>query len=104
VPVPSIITLSSIVGFAEVLQQRPLDSIEAPPSLDMVPPEVALVWVIPVTFSVVRTGRSVLFVQELKNKDEVAKSKVMVIKTLLAEIICVFTIPEYFRIKHLKIR
>lgn len=70
----------------------PRDSIEAPPSLVMFPPEIALVRVIPVTFSVVRTAKFALFLQELKNRKQPAKRMVMVIKTLLNETIGVFTV------------
>ncbi len=57
VPVPSVVLLLAVVGFAEVLQQTPLAVTAAPPSAVTFPPLVAVVWVILVTEVVVRVGR-----------------------------------------------
>jgi hypothetical protein len=56
VPDPSVVWLSEMVGFAEVLQQTPLWVIEAPPSLIPVPPELAVVEVMLDGVVVVRVG------------------------------------------------
>ena len=44
-PVPSVVLVFAIVGFEEVDQQTPRAVILAPPSLVIVPPEEAVVWV-----------------------------------------------------------
>ena len=41
VPVPLVVLLSFIVGFADVLQQTPLDVTGNPPWLEMLPPDIA---------------------------------------------------------------
>ena len=57
VPVPLFILVAkAIVGPVEVLQQIPFAVIEAPPSLEIVPPELAVVVVIAVAAAVVRVG------------------------------------------------
>jgi hypothetical protein len=43
VPVPSFVFELAIVGPVEVLQQTPLADTDCPPSLDMYPPETAVV-------------------------------------------------------------
>jgi hypothetical protein len=58
VPDPSVVWLSEMVGFAEVLQQTPLWVIEAPPSLIPVPPELAVVEVMLEAAVVVTVGAS----------------------------------------------
>ena len=55
-PLPSVVLLSEVVGFAEVHQQTPLAVTEAPPSEVMVPPLDALVEVIEDTAVVVIVG------------------------------------------------
>lgn len=99
-PLPAITLLSLVAGLAEVFQQTPLDLMEAPPSSVMFPPEVAVVRVIPVTLSVVRTGRLSLLLQAMKNTNDPAKTIIRVNKTLVFETISVFTIFKFYRIQH----
>ena len=100
-PLPTVIKLSPIVGLFEVPQHMPLDSIEAPPSSVMFPPEIAVVRVIPVTLSVVRTGRFAPFLlQELMPVIEHIRRILITVKILLFETISVFTIVIIMRIKH----
>jgi hypothetical protein len=56
VPVPSVVLLSAVVGFAEVPQQIPLAVILLPPSLVMLPPPVAVALVMFIISRVVRDG------------------------------------------------
>jgi hypothetical protein len=56
VPVPSDVLLFAIVGPVEILQQTPRTVTEAPPSLVMLPPLVAVVEVMEVIAVVVRVG------------------------------------------------
>jgi hypothetical protein len=56
VPVPSVVLLSEIVGFGEVLQQIPFALMALPPSLVILPPPVAVVLVIFNSSRVVREG------------------------------------------------
>ena len=58
-PAPSIVLLFEVVGFGEVLQQTPLAVTAAPPSLDILPPHVALVVVIIVGIVVVNVGTTI---------------------------------------------
>ena len=56
-PVPSVVLLAkTIVGVVVVLQQTPVAVIVAPPSLEIVPPELAVVLVMALTAVVVRVG------------------------------------------------
>ena len=52
----SVVLLFAVVGFADVFQHTPLAVIVAPPSLDIIPPLVAVVYVIDVITVVVKTG------------------------------------------------
>jgi len=67
VPVPSVVlVLNEIVGFADVLQHTPRAVTDAPPSLVILPPLVAVVLVIEDAAVVVRvgtTGATVLVVK-----------------------------------------
>ena len=67
VPEPSVVlVLNEIVGFVDVLQQTPREVTDAPPSLVILPPLVAVVCVIVVTAVVERvgtTGATVLVVK-----------------------------------------
>jgi hypothetical protein len=58
VPVPSLVQVPPAVktGFADVSQQTPLESTDAPPSELMFPPLAASVVVIPETAAVLRIG------------------------------------------------
>jgi len=56
-PVPfDVFVDKAVVGFIEVDQMTPFAVIEDPPSLEMTPPEVAVVFVIDVTDVVVSDG------------------------------------------------
>ena len=59
VPVPSEVWLSEVVGFADVLQQRPLSVTDAPPSEVTFPPLEAVVEVMEEGVVVVIAGRVV---------------------------------------------
>jgi hypothetical protein len=59
-PVPSVVWLSAVVGFAEVLQHTPLAVTPAPPSDVTLPPESAVVEVMPEIAVVVTVGVLVL--------------------------------------------
>jgi len=56
VPVPSEVLLSEVVGLAIVLQQTPRSVTEAPPSLVILPPLVAVVDVMELIAVVVSVG------------------------------------------------
>jgi len=56
-PDPSVVLLSKVVGFLNVLQQTPLAVIEEPPSLMILPPPMALFCVISIIFEVITVGR-----------------------------------------------
>ena len=56
VPVPLSVLGSVVVGLGEVLQHTPLWVIDAPPSVMVLPPELAVVEVMPVTAVVVMVG------------------------------------------------
>jgi hypothetical protein len=60
VPVPSDVLLFAIVGPVEILQQTPRTVTEAPPSLVMLPPLLAVVAVTEVIAVVVRAGVTAL--------------------------------------------
>ena len=65
-PVPSIVLLLLIVGeLVELLQQTPFELIEAPPSLEILPPPIALVVVIDDIVFVYNTGIVAEFVMKL---------------------------------------
>ena len=49
IPVPSFVLLFNIVGIYELLQQTPLELTGEPPSLIILPPQIALIEVIDVT-------------------------------------------------------
>ena len=57
VPLPSVVWLLLVVGLWLVLQQMPLAVTVLPPALVTLPPPVAVVWVILVTWLVVTVGR-----------------------------------------------
>ena len=60
VPVPSIVLVDkAMVGFAVVAQQTPRAVTVAPPSLDILPPLVAVVIVMAVVVAVVIVGNAV---------------------------------------------
>ena len=59
VPLPSLVLLSEMVGFALTLQQTPRAVTTSPPSEDITPPEVAVVYVIVVTEDVVNSETKV---------------------------------------------
>jgi hypothetical protein len=66
IPVPSVVLLLVVVAFGEVFQHTPRTVTEAPPSLVMFPPLLAVVVVIEVIAVVVRvgtTGAAVLVVK-----------------------------------------
>ena len=57
-PIPSVVFVDEeIVGLAFVLQQTPLAVMLAPPSLDIFPPEIAVVFVIDDIGVVVNVGK-----------------------------------------------
>ena len=58
VPVPSLVLLSAMVGFGDVLQHTPLALMALPPSLVILPPEVAVVLVILRISLVVKEGKA----------------------------------------------
>ena len=62
-PVPSLVWLSSVVGFCDVLQHTPLTVIDAPPVLVISPPLTAEVVVIDVTVMVVSVGTNAFVVK-----------------------------------------
>ena len=65
-PVPSIVLLLLVVGeLVELLQQTPFEVIVAPPSLEILPPPLALVVVIDDIVFVLITGRETEFVRKL---------------------------------------
>ena len=87
VPVPSVVLLFAIVGPVLIFQHTPWAVMVAPPSSVMLPPEVAVVWVITDAAVVVRvamTGGSVLiFLQEVNNKtDKNGNSSFFMLKTV----------------------
>ena len=57
-PGPSVVLLSEIVGLVVVAQQTPFATIGVPPSLVMLPPLIAVVWVTVQSAVVVTTGGS----------------------------------------------
>jgi hypothetical protein len=59
VPCPFVVLLLDIVGLSVVDQQTPLAVTEAPPSVVIFPPEVAVVAVIDETAVVVRVGTAI---------------------------------------------
>jgi hypothetical protein len=64
IPEPSVVLEPVIVGFPVVPQHTPLAVTSAPPSDVRLPPDTALVWVIPETLTVLRTGIVGLFLQD----------------------------------------
>jgi hypothetical protein len=56
---PSVVFELAVVGSAVILQHIPLTEIVAPPLEEMVPPEVAYVWLIVVTAAVVSVGTAI---------------------------------------------
>jgi hypothetical protein len=77
VPLPSDVLLFETVGFSEVFQQTPLAVTSAPPSAVTLPPEVAVVRVTADTAAVVSVGGTGSFLQELSQRTDPAKSKVI---------------------------
>ena len=67
VPVPSVVLELAMVGFVAVAQQTPLAVTDAPPSAVILPPEVAVVTVIPVIAVVVRVGTATEVVIKVKS-------------------------------------
>ena len=67
-PVPLVVGLLSVVGFAEVLQQMPRAVTAAPPSAVTLPPPVAVVWVMAVMAVVVTVGKPVELKVALKSR------------------------------------
>jgi hypothetical protein len=65
VPVPSVVLLFAIVGPAVVLQQTPFAVIAPPPSVAIVPPEVAETAVIALIFAVVIVESTASVVNEI---------------------------------------
>jgi hypothetical protein len=55
-PDPSVVWLPKVSGFGDVPQHTPLAVTEAPPSAVTLPPELAVVEVMPVTAVVVMVG------------------------------------------------
>ena len=60
VPVPSVVWLPFTVGFCEVLQHTPLAVTLAPPSEDILPPQVAEMVVMLLTVLVVTVGNEAI--------------------------------------------
>ena len=60
----SVVLLLSIVGSSEVFQQTPFETIGAPPSAVILPPEMAVVVEISVTVVVDKEGGTDFFSQE----------------------------------------
>jgi hypothetical protein len=81
VPVPSDVLLLAVVGFCDTAQHTPLAVTSAPPSLLTVPPDTALVCVIPETFVVLTSGISGFFLQEFKTRPD--KIIITIIKSML---------------------
>ncbi len=72
VPVPSVVLLSAMVGLFFLLQQIPRLIIEELPSLNISPPDVAVVPVISEIVVVLKTGNSSSFLRH-ERKIEIAK-------------------------------
>ncbi|MFO7575890.1 MAG: hypothetical protein R6W81_02580 [Bacteroidales bacterium] len=75
IPSPFVVLDDAIVGFIETDQQTPRSVTKDPPSLVMVPPDVADVGVIAVITSVVTAGTDGPFLQEVKHVTAAKKAK-----------------------------
>jgi hypothetical protein len=67
IPVPLVVLELTMVGAVVVAQQVPLATMAAPPSEVMFPPEAAVVKVIAVTGTVVRTGIAIVPVVNVRS-------------------------------------
>jgi hypothetical protein len=72
-----LVLLELIAGFEVVAQQTPRAVTSSPPLFVTLPPDIALVWVTPETFSVVTTGRCTGGGHEVRNIVKLIKRKII---------------------------